>query len=204
MARYIRNLEPNCQSYSYSYSSVPWLLPKSLHSSCTLARNSEIKQINISAGIENTNSQQTFACVSLRYRTLHPPQNLCRPLKTFPCVSLRYRKHCGGGGWMAILVVVCGKMCGKMCGKIEKFRIGTKICVVVDMDPVIMIVVTKRQKIEDKKKTITKKQQKTKKTTILKRLKRQKDKKDKKVKKEEKKELSCCILEQGGQRPPQF
>ena len=27
----------------------------------------------------------------------------------------RYRKHCGGGGgWMAILVVVCGKMCGKI------------------------------------------------------------------------------------------
>ena len=25
-----------------------------------------------------------------------------------------------GGGWMAILVVICGKICGKMCGKIEK------------------------------------------------------------------------------------
>ena len=51
---------------------------------------------------------------------------------------------------MAILVVVCGKICskicGKMCGKIENCRIGTKIGVVVDMDPVIMIVVTKRQK----------------------------------------------------------
>ena len=46
----------------------------------------------------STNSQQTFACVSLRYRTLHPPQNLCRPLKTFACVSLRYTKRCGGGG----------------------------------------------------------------------------------------------------------
>ena len=53
---------------------------------------------------------------------LPPPQNLCRPLKTFACVSLRYRKHCGG--WVAIVVVVCGKiygkMCCKMCGKIEK------------------------------------------------------------------------------------
>ena len=67
-----------------------------LHPSCTLAHNSEIKKINISAGIENTNSQQTFACVSLRYRTLHPPQNLRRPLKTFACVSLRYRKRRGG------------------------------------------------------------------------------------------------------------
>ena len=25
-----------------------------------------------------------------------------------------------GGGWVAIVVVVFGKICGKMCGKIEK------------------------------------------------------------------------------------
>ena len=47
MNTYIRNLEPNCQSYCYSYSSVPRLLPKSLHPSCTLARNSEIKKNRI-------------------------------------------------------------------------------------------------------------------------------------------------------------
>ena len=35
-------------------------------------------------------------------------------------------------------------MCGKMCGNIEKNQIGTKIGVEVDMDPMIMIVVTKR------------------------------------------------------------
>ena len=46
------------------------------------------------------------------------------------------------------MVVVCGKMCGKICGKrcgkIEKIVRSRKIIgVVVDMDPVIMIVVTK-------------------------------------------------------------
>ena len=69
----IRNLEPNCQSSTYSE---------------IVAKSSQ------------------------------PLQNLCRPLKTFACVSLRYRKVVGG--WMTILVVVCGKMGGKMGGKIEK------------------------------------------------------------------------------------
>ena len=108
-------LIPKHQKSRTELSVLSKIVAKSLHPSCTLARNSEIFFFNISAGIENTNSQQTFACVSLRYRTLQTPQNLCRPLKSFACVSLRYRKCCGG--WMAILVVVCGKICGKMCGK---------------------------------------------------------------------------------------
>ena len=64
---------------------------------------------------------------------------------------------------MAIVVVVCGEM----CVEIEKLLDWNKIGVVVDIDPMIMIVVTKRQK--DKKE----KGQKDKKT------KRQKDKKTK-------------------------
>ena len=43
-------------------------------------------------------------------------------------------------------------VCGEMCGKIEKYWIGTKIGVVVDIDPMIMIVVTKRQKDKKDKK----------------------------------------------------
>ena len=50
---------------------------------------------------------------------------LCLPLKTFACLSKHLPVFLLGtenvvGGWMAILVVVCGKICGKMCGKIEK------------------------------------------------------------------------------------
>ena len=45
---------------------------------------------------------------------------------------------------MAILVVVCGEMCGKI--EEEKNLIGEKNGVVVDIDPMIMIVVTKRHK----------------------------------------------------------
>ena len=70
-------------------------------------------------------------------------KTICRPLKTFVCVSLRYRKHCGGS--VEIVVVVCGKICGNMCGKMcvkwKNCRIGTTICVVVDIDYPIMIVV---------------------------------------------------------------
>ena len=55
-----------------------------------------------------------------------------------------------GGGWMAIQVVVCGKIVVKCVVKFKNCRIGTKIGVVVDMDLMIMIVVkdkkTKRQK----------------------------------------------------------
>ena len=88
----IRNLEPNCQ---YSYSNSSEIVDKNLciHPAPWLAILKEKKERKKSAGIENTNSQQTFACVSLRYIILHPPQNLCRPLKTFACVSLRYRKR---------------------------------------------------------------------------------------------------------------
>ena len=54
----------------------------------------------------------------------------------------------GGGGNSG---KICGKICGKMCGKIENCWIGTEIGVVVDMDPIIMILVTKRQKNKRKK-----------------------------------------------------
>ena len=37
------------------------------------------------------------SCSKIVTKSLHLPQNLCRPLKTFACVSLRYRKRCGGG-----------------------------------------------------------------------------------------------------------
>ena len=47
---------------------------------------------------------------------------------------------------MAILVVVCGKTNVVKCVvKLKNCQIGTKIGVVVDMDLMIMIVVTKRQ-----------------------------------------------------------
>ena len=77
----IRNLEPNCQSYSYSYSSVPRLSP-----------------------------------------------NLRNPLKIFAGLSKHLPVFLLGtenvmGGWMAILVVVCGKICGKMCGKKSKKKL---------------------------------------------------------------------------------
>ena len=74
------------------------------------------------------------------------------------------------GGWMAIVVVVCGNICGKMCGKIKKLLDQKKFGVVLDLDPVIMLVVTKRQKRQKGKKA---KRQKDK------NAKRQKDKKAK-------------------------
>ena len=37
--------------------------------------------------------------------------------KHLPVFLLGTENVVGGGGWMAILVVVCGKICGKMCGK---------------------------------------------------------------------------------------
>ena len=46
------------------------------------------------------------------------------------------------GGWVAIVVMVCGECMVKL----KNCQIGTNIGVVVDIDPVIMIVVTKRQK----------------------------------------------------------
>ena len=53
------------------------------------------------------------------------------PLKTFPVFLLGTESVVGGGGWMAIVVVVCAKicvkMCGKMCGKIEKLLDQNKI-----------------------------------------------------------------------------
>ena len=57
---------------------------------------------------------------------------LCLSLKIFACLSkhlpvfLLGTENVVGGGWMAILVVVCGKICGKMCGKIEKLAGGPK------------------------------------------------------------------------------
>ena len=53
-------------------------------------------------------------------------------------------------------------MCGKCVVKLKNCRSGTKIGVVVDMDPMIMKVVTKRQKAK-KQKGKKKKRQKEKK-----------------------------------------
>ena len=60
-------------------------------------------------------------------------------------------------------------VCGEMCGEIDFFWIGTKIDVVVDIDSVIMIVVTKRQKGKKTKRQNDKKakRQNDKKTKIL-------------------------------------
>ena len=69
--------------------------------------------------------------------TSPPPRlfpNLCLPLKIFAGLSkhlnvfLLGTENIMGGGWVAIVVVVCGKICdnicgkicGEMCGKIEK------------------------------------------------------------------------------------
>ena len=91
----------------------------------------------------------------------------------------------------------------------QNCQIGTKIGVVVDMDPMIMIVVTKSQKGKKDKRQKGKntkrqkdkkaKRQKDKKTKRLKynNANRQKDKKTKKTKKKQE-------LEQGGHRPPKF
>ena len=73
---------------------------------------------------------------------------------------------------MGIVVVVCGKICdklcgkicGKMCGNIEKLSDWNKNWCVVDMDPMIMIVVTKRQKGKKTKKYKNTKQNKKLKT----------------------------------------
>ena len=95
------------------------IVAKSLHPSCTLACNSEKKKkLNISAGIENTNSQQNLHVFLLG-------TELCIPLKIFAGLSKHLPVFLLGtenivGGWMAILVVVCGKICGKMCGKKSK------------------------------------------------------------------------------------
>ena len=95
-------------------------------------------------------------------------------------VLLLGTENIGGGGWMAIVVVVCGKICVKICGKIGKnCQIRAKIGVVVDMDPMIMIVVTKRQKDKIQKGKNTKRQKDKKKD---KKAKMQKDQKAKRQK----------------------
>ena len=76
-----------------------------------------------------------------------------------------------------------------MCGKIENCWIK-KNHVVVDLDPLIMIVLTKRQK--DKKT----KRQKDKKTKM------QKDKKTKKTKKKYKKDKKTTTQNTGGPKGP--
>ena len=87
---------------------------------------------------------------------------------------------CGGG--VAIVVVVCGEMCGKL----KNCQIGTNIGVAVDIDRMIMIVVTKRlkgkkTKIQKYKNTKIQKEQKDKRTKGQKdkRTKGQKDKRTK-------------------------
>ena len=121
IAKFIRKLEPNCQSYSYS--SVPRLLlakilfaQRFLHPSCTLARNSEIKNriFQLALKIPTVNKHLPVFLLGTE---------LCIPLKIFAGLSkhlpvfLLGTENVVGGGWMAILVVVCGKICGKMCGK---------------------------------------------------------------------------------------
>ena len=57
--------------------------------------------------------------------------------------------------------MVCGKkIVVKFVVKLKDCQIGTKIGVVVDMDPVIMIVVTKRQKRQKLQQKNTNKKQK--------------------------------------------
>ena len=51
------------------------------------------------------------------------------------CVSHRYKKRYGG--WVGIVVVVCHKICDKN----ENCQIETKIGVVIDVDPPIIVVV---------------------------------------------------------------
>ena len=77
---------------------------------------------NLEPNCQYSSCSSSYPEILAKY--LSPPQYICRPLKTFACVSLRYRKR--HGGWVAIVVVVCGKICGKMCGKIEKLSDGNK------------------------------------------------------------------------------
>ena len=128
------------------------------------------------------------------------------------------------GGWMALVVVVCGDICGKMCGKIKNCWIRTKYGVVLDMDPVIMIVETKRQKgkktkRQKDKKAKRQKGQKTKrhkgKNAKMQKGKKTKRQKDKKAKRQKKNTTTKNRgsegpphppqeLEQGGHRPLKF
>ena len=75
-----------------------------------------------------------------------------------------------------IVVQFVVKCVVKCVVKLKNCQIGTKIGMVVDMDPVIMIVVTKRQNGKKTKKKTKKKEKKDKKG--------KKDKKDKKGKKD--------------------
>ena len=148
--------------------------------------------------------------------------------QTFACVSLWYIKR--HGGWMTIVVLVCGyicgNICGKMCGKIEKNLDQKKIGVVLNMDTMIMKK-TKRQKdkkakrqkgknakMQKGKKTKRQKDKKTKRQKS-KKTKRQKDKEDKedlKDNKDQKDKNRGPVglprppqeLEQWGHRPPKF
>ena len=89
-------------------------------------------------------------------------------------------------------------MCGKMCGKIEKLSDwNNKNGVVVDMDPMIMIVMTKRQK--------TKRQKGKKKKTKRQQGKKAKIQKEKK-KDREPKQPPCPPqeLDRWGHRPLKF
>ena len=57
--------------------------------------------------------------------------NLRNPLKIFACLSNHLPVFLLGtenvvGGWMAILVVVCGKICGTICGKMCGKMCGKK------------------------------------------------------------------------------
>ena len=176
------------------------------------------------------------------FKTPPPPAprlspNLHNPLKIFAGLSKHVHVFLLGtenimGGWVAIVVVVCGKICGKMCnkmcGKIEKLSDWNKnLCGSKygphDYDSGSKK--TKRQKgkkakmQKDKKakrqKDKNTKRQKDKKTKKTKRQKKDKNKKKKKKKKYKNKTNNkdrgpkgppCPPqeLEQGGHRPPKF
>ena len=75
--------------------------------------------------IRNCKNSCSSSSSEIVAKSSQPPQNLCRPLKTFACVSLRYRHYYGG--WVAIVVVVCGVKCVVKCVvKLKNCQIGEK------------------------------------------------------------------------------
>ena len=92
----IRNLEPNWQNSCSEIVACEDLIRAKIFASI-LHLGSQFWNKKIEYFSWHWKYQQTFACVSLRYRNLHLPRNLCKPLETFACVSLRYRKRRGRG-----------------------------------------------------------------------------------------------------------
>ena len=88
-------------------------------------------------------SSSSYSSCSIVVKSLQAPQNLHRPLKTCPVFLLGTEnvmgvsEDSGSDLWYFFLV----KCVVKFVIKLKKYWIGTKIGVVVDMDPPIMIVV---------------------------------------------------------------